>query len=164
LLMNTNFKLCLRKTGRFILLRNLTRRFEANKCTQIHEFLPHDLRYETNWQKCFYYVIYFNHDGKNTLITQRILFEQKKCFMGKIISERIVKNANISFLSVRKSYFIGIQGFKFYTMLFRPVLIGLGVWYFDTMCATVYCFVHYQSHFGQILELTGFYSTVTIYR
>ena len=92
--------------------------------------------------------------GKTTLITQRILFEQKKYFMCKIISERIV----------RKSYFIGIQGFKFYTMLFRPVLIDLGVWYFDTMCATVYCFVHYQSHFGQLLELTGFYSTVTIYR
>jgi len=42
-------------------------------------------------------------------------------------------------------------------MIFNTVLIGLGVGYFDTMCATV------NSHFLEILKLRGFDTIATIW-
>ena len=58
-----------------------------------------------------------------------------------IFSGWIVKNGDLNFLSLKILYISGIRGFE---QLFKPVLIGLGVRYFDTMCTTVYCFVCYQ--------------------
>jgi len=84
--------------------------------------------------------------GKNTLGTHRILFGLKKrsffmCKIMVILSGWIVKIWVLNFLSLNIWYISGIRGFE---PLFKPVLIGIGVQYFDTMLATVYCFVCYQ--------------------
>jgi len=71
----------------------------VSKC----EFLPHVAL--DNWQKYFYYVMYFNHDVWNY-----------SCCFGTlaIFSERIVKNAHKN-LSIKISHVNdnGIQGFYF---------------------------------------------------
>jgi len=45
---------------------------------------------------------------------------------------------------------------KYKMMLYKPVLIGLGEQYFDTICATVYCFVCYQKSFTANIKVTRF--------
>ena len=79
------------------------------------------------------------------------------CKVNGFFSRRLVINGDLNFFSLTISYISGIRGFDFLMMLFNPVLIDLGVRYFDAMCATVYCFVCYQSHFGKInIEVTRF--------
>jgi len=88
--------------------------------------------------------------GETTLGSHKILFKQKKAFyickLIVVFSGRIVRNAKLNFvyMYVKISYFSGTRCFDFLIMLFRPVLIGLGVPFFDTMRATSYSFVRYQ--------------------
>ena len=98
----------------------------------------------------------FNLDGQNTLGIQDIVWTEKRSFcMYKIIvifSGWNVKNGDLNFLSLKISYIGGLQEFE---PLFKSVLIGLGVSYFDEMRTTVNCAI--KKSFSANIEIKRFW-------
>jgi len=90
----------------------------------------------------------FQSWGAKILLVHRILFGLKKIYLHEQkhshFSGWIVRNGDLNFLNVlslKLSYIGGIQDFE---LLFKPVLIGLGMRYFDTMRTTVNCYKCHQ--------------------